>query len=215
MAYVFTNWPDYWRGYHGFEVTARKRMSRSWQMNAGFSYNDARVHYDSPKAFEDPTNIENLDGAQYAPESTSSGLGNVFMNATWIFRVSGSYRTPFWGINLAGFYNSRSGYPFIANIQTPSRPNGGGIANVYLDELGDNRLDTFQTLDFRVDRRFTVRAPDDHPGDGCLQPVQRQHAALDPAGAERGQREPGQLDPGAARHPLRRPGRVVGRPFES
>ena len=155
VAYVFRNWPDYWRGYNGFEVTARKRMSNGWQMNAGFSYNDARVHYNSPSAYEDPTNIENLEDAQFAPESTSSGLGNVFVNATWIFRVSGSYRTPFWGINLAGFYNSRSGYPFIANIQTPSRPNGAGIANVYLDTLGDNRLDTFQTLDFRVDRRFT------------------------------------------------------------
>ena len=155
VAYVFTNQPDSWRGYHGFEVTARKRLTKGWMMNAGFSYNDARVHYDSARAYEDPTNVENLDNAQYAPESTSSGLGNVFMNATWIFRVSGSYSTPFWGINLAGFYNSRSGYPFISNIQTPSRPNGGGITNVYLDELGDNRLDTFQALDFRVDRRFT------------------------------------------------------------
>jgi hypothetical protein len=155
VAYVFTNQPGFWRGYHGFEVTARKRLTKGWMMNAGFSYNDARVHYDSARAYEDPTNIMNLDDAQFAPESISSGLGNVFVNSTWIFRVSGSYRTPFWGINLAGSYNSRSGYPFIANIQTPSRPNGGGITNVYLDRLGDNRLDTLQTLDFRVDRRFT------------------------------------------------------------
>jgi hypothetical protein len=60
-----------------------------------------------------------------------------------------------WGINVAGFYDSRSGYPFAANIQTPLRPYGAGYAYVYLDKLGDNRLDTFQTLDFRVDRRFT------------------------------------------------------------
>jgi hypothetical protein len=155
VAYVFTNQPDFWRGYQGLELTARKRLTKGWMMNASFSYNDARVHYDSAKAYEDPTNIENLNNAQFAPESISSGLGNVFVNSTWIFRVSGSYRTPFWGINLAGSYNSRSGYPFIANIQTPSRPNGGDITNVYLDDLGDNRLDTFQTLDFRVDRQFT------------------------------------------------------------
>ena len=155
---IYTNWPDYSRSYSGFEVSARKRMTKGWMMNAGFSYNDARAHYDSPRAYEDPSNIENLDNAQFAPESTSSGLGNVFVNAKWIFRVSGSYQTPFWGVNLAGFYNVRDGYPFIANIQTPSRPNGAGITNVYLDKLGDNRLPNFQTLDFRVDKRFTFGA---------------------------------------------------------
>jgi len=154
VNYVYTNRPDYSRDFNGFEVTARKRMSKGWQMNASYSYNNAKVHYDSPASYEDPTNVENLNGGQYAPESVSSGLGNVFVNAKWIFRLSGSYVTPFWGINLAAFYNTRSGYPFIANIQTPSRPNGAGITNVYLDKLGDNRLPNFQTLDFRVDKRF-------------------------------------------------------------
>jgi hypothetical protein len=61
----------------GFELSVRKRMSHNWMMNGGFSYNNAPVHYDSPAAYEDPTNIDNLNGGQYAPESTSSGLGNV------------------------------------------------------------------------------------------------------------------------------------------
>ncbi|MBE3131919.1 MAG: hypothetical protein IMZ55_00455 [Acidobacteria bacterium] len=156
VAYVLTNQPDFWRGYQGFELAARKRLSSGWMLNASFSYNDARVHYDSERAYEDPTNIENLNNAQYAPSyPTSTGLPDVYVNARWIFRVSGSYRTPFWGINLAGFFDSRSGYPFIANIQTPSRPNGGGISYVYLDKLGDNRLAALRTLDFRIDRSFT------------------------------------------------------------
>jgi hypothetical protein len=155
-AYVYTNRPDYWRNYSGFELTARKRMSHNWAANASYSYNDAPVHYGSPNAYEDPTNVDKLNGGQYAPESTSSGIGNVFVNAKWIFRLSGSYTTPFWGINVAGFFNSRSGYPFIANVQTPTRPFSAGTANIYLDTLGDNRLPNFKTLDFKIDKAFTL-----------------------------------------------------------
>jgi hypothetical protein len=57
---------------------------------------------------------------------------------------------------VSGFYNTRSGYPFIQSIQTPSRANGAGITSVYLDVLGDNRLPTYQGLDFRVDKSFTL-----------------------------------------------------------
>ena len=155
-AYTYTNQPDYWRGFNGFEVSARKRMANRWTANASYSYNDAPVHYDSAAAYQDPTNIDLLNGGQYAPESTSSGLGNVFVNAKWIFRVSGLYSLPLWNINVAGFYNARSGYPFIATILTPTRPFSGGQADVYLDVLGDNRLPNFQSLDFRVDTTVTL-----------------------------------------------------------
>jgi hypothetical protein len=60
------------------------------------------------------------------------------------------------GINLAAFYNARSGYPFVATVLTPTRPFSAGTASVYLDTLGDNRLPRFQSVDFRVDRSFTL-----------------------------------------------------------
>jgi hypothetical protein len=41
---------------------------------------------------------------------------------------------------VAGFFNSRSGYPFVANVRTPTRPFSAGTANIYLDTLGGNRL---------------------------------------------------------------------------
>ena len=105
----------------------------------------------------DPTNIEtSINGGQYAPESTSSGLGNVFVNAKWIFRVTASTRCPWWQINVAAFYNSRSGYPFVRSVLSPSRPFGGGQAVVYLDRRGDVRLPTFQTVDLQVDKAFTL-----------------------------------------------------------
>ena len=155
-GYIRTNRPDFWRNYNGFEASARKRMANRWTANISYAYNDAPVHYGSSAAYEDPTNIENLNGGQFAEESTSSGLGNVFVNAKWIFRASGLYMTPLWDINVSGFYNSRSGYPFIQSILTSTRPFSAGTATVFLDRLGDNRLPNFQTLDFRVDKAFTL-----------------------------------------------------------
>ena len=156
VGYTYTNQPDYWRGYQGFELSVRKRMSHNWMMNGGFSYNNAPVHYDSPAAYEDPTNIDNLNGGQYAPESTSSGLGNVFVNARWIFRLSGAYTLPWYQIGVAALFNARQGYPLTASVQTPSRTNGASQTDVYLDKLGDNRLPNFRTVDFRLDKPITL-----------------------------------------------------------
>jgi len=154
VEFVRTNRPDYYREYNGFELTVRKRMSKNWMLNGGLSYNDAPVTYKSAAAYEDPTAIAALNGAQYAQESTSSGLGNVFVNARWIFRLSGAYILPWQEIGVAAFYNARQGYPFTQEIQTPSRPFGAGQTDVRLDKMGDNRLPNFQTIDFRVDKSF-------------------------------------------------------------
>ncbi len=161
-AYTYANVPDFWRGYQGFELTARKRMSKNWMMNGSFAWNDAPMHFDSPAANAwwdstfDPTQVQSLNGAQYAQESTSSGLGNVFVNARWIFRATGSYTLPWWQINVAAFYNARDGYPYIRSVQTAlNRPFSAGRATVYLEPRGDVRLPVFQTVDFRIDKPFT------------------------------------------------------------
>lgn len=140
-------------------VSFDRQLGRDFAIGASY---DAPMHFDSPSAYawwtdnSDPTNIEtSLNGGQYAPESTSSGLGNVFINAKWIFRLSGSYTLPWYGINVAGFYNARDGYPFIREVLGPTRPLGASRPVIYLDKRGDERLPNFQTLDLRVDKMFS------------------------------------------------------------
>ncbi len=174
VEYTYKNVPDYYRGYQGLELSARKRMSKNWMMAASFSFNDAPVTIASPAGYNaltdstvnntaagnvngDPTNMEtSLNGGQYAPESTTSGLGNVFVNARWILRLNGAYKLPWWDIQVAANYNSRSGYPNVRSVLTPVRPNGAGQAVVYLDQRGALRLPTFNQLDLRVDKSITA-----------------------------------------------------------
>jgi hypothetical protein len=130
-------------------------MADRWSMNASYAYNDAVDVWDSSASYEDPTcTAGSCPGEQiYAPEAGGSGIDNVFINAKWLFKLSGTYMLP-WDVNVAASYNARQGYPFPQAIRTPSRANSGGTADVHLDPLGDVRQPNYQQFDFRVDRRF-------------------------------------------------------------
>lgn len=160
--FVRTNTPDQYRDFNGFELTAQKRMSNRWQALFSYAYNNAVDHW-TLNSVEDPTprstgGFESrtfINGSmQYAPESSGSGVGNIFQNAKWMAKLSGMVQAPL-GINLAANYNIRQGFPDVPSVQTPNRANQGGQILVLLDPLGDVRLDNLQTLDVKIDRRFT------------------------------------------------------------
>ncbi|MBI4477247.1 MAG: hypothetical protein HY654_08750, partial [Acidobacteria bacterium] len=153
---IRTNLPDFDRVYNGFELVLSKRHSHGWSASASFAYNDAVNNYRSPASYEDPTNIDKWDGAQFAPESGGSGIDNIFTNAKWLVKISGIYTVPRFGINLAANSNFRQGYPFPQAVRTPSRANAAGVADVLLDPLGDVRHPNVAVVDFRADRPITL-----------------------------------------------------------
>jgi hypothetical protein len=162
---TLTNIPGYARTFNGVELTAQKRMSHGWMMNSSFTYNSTDVHFgEFPGAAnqassttttipisEDPTNRAQRDGGQYDYLTGGSGIGNVYVNAKWLLKVSGMYQAPY-QINLSAFYNARQGYPFEQGVLTPTRLNGAGTVFVLLDHVGDNRLPNYQNVDFHVER---------------------------------------------------------------
>jgi hypothetical protein len=150
---IRTNRPDFFRTFNGFEVSARKRYSHRWLLDASVAYNDAVETYDSPRAYQDPTNIENLSDAQYAPQSAGSGIDNIYTNAKWLVKVAGAYTMP-WDINVAAFYNGRQGYPFPREIQTPARINRAATTSVFIEPLGELRHPDFHNVDLRVAKAF-------------------------------------------------------------
>ena len=156
---------QYNRTYNGFEVTARRRMSNHWLMNTSLAYNSTIVHMDGwagdsanglPTSNlggipEDPTNRSTRNGYQYDYLTSGSGLGNVYINAKWLYKLSGLYNLPF-DVNVSAFFNARQGYPEEFAVQGPSRPNGGGIPTVLLNNVADTRLPNYYNVDFHVDR---------------------------------------------------------------
>jgi len=158
-----TNAGGFNRTYNGVEVTGRKRLANHWLMNTSFAYNSTIVNFSdftgsilatsstSATLIEDPTNRLNRDGQQYDYPTSGSGIGNVWVNSKWLFKVSGMYQAPL-GINVSAFYNARQGYPFERFVQGPSRANGAGIPLVVLDPIGESRLPNYQNIDFHVER---------------------------------------------------------------
>jgi hypothetical protein len=162
-----TNIPGYTRNYNGVEVTGRKRLSHHWLMNTSFAYNSTIVNFGSfpgsqpsiasATISEDPTNRSLRDGYQYDYLTAGSGVGNVYVNAKYLFKVSGMYQAPL-GINLSAFYNARQGYPQEISVQTPSRANGVAQVDVLLNPVGETRLPNYQNIDFHVERPVHVGA---------------------------------------------------------
>jgi hypothetical protein len=157
-AFITTNQPDRYRNYNGVELAVTKRYSDRWMGNFSFAFNDATDYWGSPRAFEDPTNIDKLNGHEFAPESGGSGLDSVFTNAKWLMKASGMYSLPWAGVNVAANTNYHQGYPFPTAINVTTRGGGLGTATVLLEPLGDIRLPNTFTLDLRVDKVFQFGA---------------------------------------------------------
>jgi hypothetical protein len=160
--YLRTNQPDRYRNYNGVEVALMKRYSNRWMANASIAFNNAKDYWDSPRAYEDPTNISMTHGYQYAPESGGSGIDNIFNNAKWLTKASGSYTLPWFDINLAGNMQFRQGNPFPIGVNVTNRTvvatnTGGGIGDivVLMEPLGERRLDNTFVADFKVEKAFT------------------------------------------------------------
>ncbi|MDA1097149.1 MAG: carboxypeptidase regulatory-like domain-containing protein, partial [Chloroflexi bacterium] len=84
-----TNQPDYHRSFNGLELTIRKRSSNGWFLNGSYAYNSAVEYYDSTASYEDPTNINQRHGYQFAPTGRIGGgggnfLGGVPTSAKWM-----------------------------------------------------------------------------------------------------------------------------------
>jgi hypothetical protein len=161
--FVYTNIPDRHRDYNGVELTLNKRYSNRWQANVSFAYNDAVDFWDSTAAYEDGScSIPNLNDRAcapdmpYAPQSAGSGIDNIYTNAKWLVKTNGMYSLPWGGVNAAGSFLLRQGYPFPQGVLTPDRGLGAGQVTIMLDRLGDVRLPNTYTLDLRADRPFQM-----------------------------------------------------------
>jgi hypothetical protein len=151
-----TNRPDYYRNYNGFELALTKRYSNRWYANVSYAYNDSVDHYDSPRAYSDPTNINVLNGFQWAQESGGSGVSDVWVNAKWVARATVIYTLP-WNVAVSGFLNGHQGYIFPFAYTTPARANGAGTTNVVIEPYGESRHPDFWQFDFKVERPVTVK----------------------------------------------------------
>ncbi len=187
-------------------------------MNTSFAYNSTTVNFGSfpgsqpsiaSAAFsEDPSNRDQRDGYQYDYLTSGSGIGNVYINSKWLFKVSGVYELPF-AFNVSAFYNARQGYPqeMLRPDPEPSQRRGPDRRPA---EPG--RRDASAELpEPRLPRRASdsFRGRPVHPVAGRVQHRQLEHDSGDPQPPERVERESDSGYRRAARPAVRRARELV------
>jgi hypothetical protein len=167
-ALLAANRPDYYRSYHGLELTARRRLRDGWMLDGSVAVHRTREHFPSAASYTDPTNLDMVNGAVTAMEPGFGAVLNVgllsnpplppptALNATWVAKLSGMYRLPWRAMSLAGSYRARQGDPYLPSVQIASRANSAGTVLVLLDRVGSVRLPDQHMLDLGIALPFRV-----------------------------------------------------------
>jgi hypothetical protein len=156
-----TNVPGYKTDYHGIELGLVKRLSNRWMGRVGFSWNNAREHFTDAAGIYDtngnptPTLTEPLkDGGQFAPQSSGSGSGSIYINAKWQFNANAMVQAPL-GLEVSGNVFGRQGYPFPLFVQQ-SLGVDSGLQVLVTPEIDTFRYPNLWNTDLRLARQFNA-----------------------------------------------------------
>jgi hypothetical protein len=154
---LWTNRPDFYRQYHGIELTATKRMSGKWMARAAFSYMDWTDHLTSRNAlYNNPNPIDldpQTDGGQIIRQGFGSGKA-LYIGAKWQVSANALYLLPA-GFEIAGNLYARQGYPRPIFIQV----NTGafeGTTNILAQDAAAERLPDLYNLDLRLAKNMKL-----------------------------------------------------------
>lgn len=143
--YLITNIPELnTNHYNGVEFTAQKRMSRGWQLLAGYTLQQQKGTYRRGLLddFNNPNNEINRTNAV------------LNYDATQMFKVLSDYTAPK-SINLGINFQHYTGYPLDPNNGPPTSVFEGlnqGQVSVIGEQIGRVRLPNVNILNFRVSR---------------------------------------------------------------
>ena len=129
---LMTN-PNY-RTYHGVDMTATKRFSNRWQMQAALTLQVNPSEIEPGGLYNGNAGLNNNPtGAQY-----QDGVSTV---EGWLFKLQGSYTLP-WDIIASGNLNTYEGATRTLTINGPGQVYGG------LNTTGGATTITYNTLEF-------------------------------------------------------------------
>ncbi len=142
------NRPDYHKNYTIFEISAVKRLSHRWMMNASFTY---QIHTRSygEKGYMDPTNLDKKDGTR-PPYFT----GLRYMGAgDWMAKLSFLYQLP-WDFNISFFANARQGFFYapVIRVSIPERRavGLGSTTIIHTEKYGQTKFPDFYNVDLSL-----------------------------------------------------------------
>lgn len=160
------NRPDFSNQYMGFELTARKRLSRNWLLNSSFTWRDWTQDFEcfdgsnptssSANCYQDPTNVAALDDNWIYQETSGSGKSDVWLGSKWQFKIGGMYQFPY-GINVSGFLTGQQGNVFPSFVRVPAALRGVvGTIDTFDGPWDQRRYENLWYADIRFEKAIDM-----------------------------------------------------------
>jgi hypothetical protein len=147
--FFITNPDDAFRRYRALELTANKRLSNRWMMQASWVISKITGNVNNTSAtgnsveYDDP----NLD-----PRFQPFREGRLGRDNTHIAKVLWAYRAPF-DVNISGAYFYTSGGTYTRTVRYRL---GQGNTELFAEPRGSRRLDGHPKFDLKLEKRFRV-----------------------------------------------------------
>ena len=157
--------------YNGISATFNKRLANRWALRGYFNY--GKGEWNVPQTFtdnNDPNDLGNLgtginaqgeddDGALYYTRSSGSGRGDIYLQSTWQWNITGIYQVmpdrP-WGFNLSGNLFGREGFLIPYNNSVTAGDGINRLISLVGKDVDRFRSDDLTTIDLRMEKEFSA-----------------------------------------------------------
>ena len=153
-----TNIDGYEGTYRTFELSANKRYSSRWSLNASFSRTWTHEYGNNYANNRFGTAISNFSFFGSFPSTPNERTENEFEN--WLLKISGTVDAG-WGIRVTPAFKASSGVPYgryfsVAGCSATVTTNCSnyGTQLVLAEPIGTRRQDAIVLLDFRVEKQI-------------------------------------------------------------
>ena len=153
-----TNIDGYEGTYKTIELSANKRYSRRWSLNASFSRTWTHEFGNNYANNRFGTAISNFSFFGSFPSTPNERTENEFTN--WLLKVSGTVDAG-WGVRVTPVFKTSSGFPYgryfsVAGCSATVTTNCSnyGTQLVLAEPIGTRRQDNIVVLDFRVEKQI-------------------------------------------------------------
>jgi outer membrane receptor protein involved in Fe transport len=153
---LFTNPPNAYRDYNGFQLIGAKRFSHNWQANVSYTWSHATGTVDNrggTNAGAGGTQGLGQTGGFTDPNHTINISGDMRFDPTNALKLEGTYRVPaLGGFNLSGVYRYTTGLAWGRTASIRGLNQGNEV--VRIEPIGTRRTDPVSVIDFRAEKTF-------------------------------------------------------------
>ena len=148
-TFFITNPEDAFRTYNGLEITANKRLSDRWMVQASWVISKITGNVNNTSALG---NSVEYDSPNQDPNVQPFREGRLTNDNTHLAKVLWAYQAP-WGIQVSGAYFYTSGGTYTRVVR--ERLDQGNV-DLFAEPRGSRRFEGQPKFDFKLEKRFRI-----------------------------------------------------------